>query len=69
MSLKPEEMTCRLSIGYMQSGRGPLGEHLPEQLVATGKAGRSASWYRAERSAHWINSRLLKRVFLPLIRT
>ncbi|MGU3534114.1 hypothetical protein [Citrobacter freundii] len=38
MSLKPEEMTCRLSIGYMQSGRGPLGEHLPEQLVAIGKA-------------------------------
>ena len=38
MSLKPEEMTCRLSIGYMQSGRGPLGEHLPEQLVTTGKA-------------------------------
>lgn len=38
MSLKPEEMNCRLSIGYMQSGRGALGEHLPEQLVATGKA-------------------------------
>ncbi|WP_417636757.1 head-tail adaptor protein [Citrobacter freundii] len=38
MSLKPEEMTCRLSIGYMQSGRGPLGEHLPEQLIETGKA-------------------------------
>lgn len=38
MSLKPEEMTCRLSIGYMQSGRGPLGEQLPEQLVTTGKA-------------------------------
>lgn len=38
MSLKPEEMTCRLSIGYMQSGRGPLGEHLPEQLVTTGES-------------------------------
>ncbi|WP_320338012.1 phage tail tape measure protein [Citrobacter freundii] len=38
MSLKPEEMTCRLSIGYMQSGRGPRGEHLPEQRGATGKA-------------------------------
>nr|DAE04084.1 MAG TPA: hypothetical protein [Myoviridae sp. ctGBP5] len=34
-----------------------------------GKPGRSANWCRAERSAHWINSRLLKRVFLPLIRT
>lgn len=41
MSLKPEEMTCRLSIGYMQSGRGPLGEQLPEQLVTTGKLGEA----------------------------
>ena len=32
MSLKPEAMTFSLSIGYMQSGRGPLCEHLPEQL-------------------------------------
>lgn len=38
MSLKPEEMTCRIVIGYMQSGRGPLGEPLSEKLVETGKA-------------------------------
>ncbi|HBS5701247.1 TPA: head-tail adaptor protein [Klebsiella aerogenes] len=38
MSLKPEEMTCRIVIGYMQSGRGPLGEPLPEKLVESGKA-------------------------------
>lgn len=38
MSLKPEEMTCRIVIGYMQSGRGPLGEPLPEELVESGKA-------------------------------
>ncbi len=38
MNLKPGEMTCRIVIGYMQSGRGPLGEPLPEKLVETGKA-------------------------------
>ena len=38
MSLKPEEMTCRISIGYVQFGRGQLGEPLPERLVETGKA-------------------------------
>ncbi|MGF7734920.1 head-tail adaptor protein [Klebsiella pneumoniae] len=38
MNLKLGEMTCRIVIGYMQSGRGPLGEPLPEKLVETGKA-------------------------------
>lgn len=52
MSLKPEEMTCRLSIGYMQSGRGPLGEHLPEQLVATGKASGEARTGVGQKGPH-----------------
>ncbi|HHT0062767.1 TPA: phage head completion protein [Raoultella planticola] len=43
MSLKPGEMNCRIAIGYIQSGRGPLGEPLPETLVEVGKA-----WAKAE---------------------
>ncbi|WP_117249631.1 head-tail adaptor protein, partial [Klebsiella pneumoniae] len=38
MSLKPGDMNCRITIGYLQSGRGPLGEPLPEKLVESGKA-------------------------------
>ena len=38
MSLKPGEMNCRITISYLQSGRGPLGEPLPEKLVESGKA-------------------------------
>ncbi|QLO37312.1 head-tail adaptor protein [Klebsiella sp. RHBSTW-00484] len=38
MSLKPGEMNCRIAISYVQSGRGPLGEPLPETLVEAGKA-------------------------------
>ncbi|MGN2428626.1 phage head completion protein [Klebsiella electrica] len=38
MSLKPGEMNCRITISYLQSGRGMLGEPLPEALVETGKA-------------------------------
>ncbi|AOO56458.1 head-tail adaptor protein (plasmid) [Raoultella ornithinolytica] len=43
MSLKPGEMNCRIAISYVQSGRGPLGEPLPETLVEAGKA-----WAKAE---------------------
>ncbi|MGG7791207.1 phage head closure protein [Klebsiella aerogenes] len=38
MSLKPGEMNYRITISYLQSGRGPLGEPLPEKLVESGKA-------------------------------
>lgn len=48
MSLKPEEMTCRLSIGYMQSGRGRWVNICRNNWSRPGKPGRSASWCRAE---------------------
>ena len=38
MSLKPGDMNCRIAISYVQSGRGPLGEPLPEKQVESGKA-------------------------------
>lgn len=38
MSLKPGDMNCRIAISYVQSGRGPMGEPLPEKQVESGKA-------------------------------
>ena len=33
MSLNPGDMNCRITISYLQSGRGSLGEPQPEKLV------------------------------------
>jgi hypothetical protein len=68
MSQKPEEMTCRLSIGYMQSGRGPLGEHLPEQLVTTGKAWAKRAGI-GQKGPHTGSTTGCWKCLLPLIRT
>lgn len=36
--LRPGELNCRITISYMETGRGPLGETLPAREVSAGKA-------------------------------
>lgn len=41
--LRPGELNCRITLSYMETGRGPLGETLPAREVSAGKA-----WSRKE---------------------
>jgi head-tail adaptor len=36
--LRPGELNCRITLSYMETGRGPLGETLPAREVSAGKA-------------------------------
>ncbi len=63
MSLKPGDMNCRIAISYVQSGRGPLGEPLPEKQVESRKSvGKTGAGIGAKKSARWISNRWWKPV-------
>lgn len=36
--LRPGDLNCRITLSYLETGRGPLGETLPTREVSAGKA-------------------------------
>lgn len=66
--LRPGELNCRITLSYMETERGELGETLPAREVSAGKAWSKRSWSPGGRSGRWTSSRSLKRASLRCTR-